>query len=83
MDRRTLRDWVLRCNADGIPGFLSRKAPGAAAKLTKAQWSELRQWVIDGANPKEHAVIRRRCADLCVEVHRRFSVTVCERTMGK
>lgn len=83
MDRQTLRDWVLRYNADGIAGLLSRKPPGAAGKLTKEQWSELRQWVIDGPNPKEHKVIRWRCVDLCVEVHRRFSVTVCERTMGK
>ena len=83
MDRQTLRDWVLRYNADGIDGLLSRKPPGAVAKLTKAQWAELRQLVIDGPDVTEHKVIRWRCVDLCAEVQRRFSVTVCERTMGK
>ena len=83
MDRQTLRDWVLRYNVDGINGLSSRKPPGAAAKLSKEQWAELRQWVIDGPNPQEHKVIRWRCVDLCAEVQRRFSVTVCQRTMAK
>ncbi len=83
MDRQTLRDWVVRYNADGIDGLLSRKPPGAAPKLTAAQWEELHQLVIAGPDPKEHKVIRWRCIDLCGEVQRRFSVTVCERTMGK
>ena len=83
MDRQTLRDWVLRYNADGIEGLLSRKPPGASARLTEAQQVQLRQWVTDGPNPEDHTVIRWRCVDLCGEVQRRFSVTVCERTMGK
>jgi transposase len=83
MDRQTLRDWVLRYNADGIGGLLSRKPPGATARLTEAQQAQLRQWVINGPDRKERKVIRWRCVDLCAEVERRFSVTVCERTMGK
>jgi transposase len=31
MDRQTLRDRVLRYNADGIAGLLSRKPPGATS----------------------------------------------------
>jgi transposase len=83
MDRQTLRDWVPRYNADGIDGLLSRKPPGAAAKLTEVQWAAFRQQVIDGPTLKEHKVIRWRCVDLCSAVERRFAVTVCERTMGK
>jgi transposase len=83
MDRQTLRDWVLRYNADGIEGLLSRKPPGASARLTEAQQAQLRQWVTEGPNREDHSVIRWRCVDLCAEVQRRFSVTVCERTMGK
>ena len=44
MDRQTLRDWVLRYNADGIDGLLSRTPPGAAGRLSEEQWAELRQW---------------------------------------
>jgi transposase len=67
-----VRDWVLRYNADGIEGLLSRKPPGASARLTKAQQAQLRQWVTDGPNQEGHKVIRWRCVDLCAEVQRRF-----------
>lgn len=83
MDRQTLRDWVLRYNAAGVDGLASRKPPGAAPKLTKEQWQELGRLIIEGPDRKAHKVIRWRCIDLCAEVQRRFSVTVCERTMGK
>ena len=83
MDRQTLRDWVHRYNEVGIDGLVSRKAPGAAPKLTPAQMAELREVVIAGPDRKIHKVIRWRCIDLCAEVTRRFSVTVPERTMGK
>jgi transposase len=83
MDRQTLRDWVHRYNEAGIHGLISRKAPGAAPKLTQAQMAELRELVIAGPDRKIHKVIRWRCVDLCAEVARRFSVTVPERTVGK
>lgn len=83
MDRQTLRDWVHRYNEAGIDGLESRKAPGAAPKLTKAQMAELRALVIAGPDPKIHKVIRWRCVDLRAEVTRRFAVTVPERTIGK
>ena len=83
MDRQTLRDWVHRYNTAGLDGLVSRKAPGAAPKLTEAHRAELREIVIAGPDPKVHGVIRWRCVDLCAEVSRRFSVTVPERTMGK
>jgi transposase len=83
MDRQTLRDWVHRYNQLGMDGLISRKAPGAAPKLTQAQMSEIRQWVIDGPDPAIHKVIRWRCVDLCGEVERRFAVSVAKRTMVK
>jgi transposase len=83
MDRQTLRDWVHRYNTAGTDGLVSRKPPGAAPKLTKAQMAELREVVVAGPDPKVHTVIRWRCVDLCAEVTRRFEVTVPERTMGK
>ena len=43
MDRQTLRDWVHRYNATGTDGLVSRKPPGAPAKLTEAQMAELRE----------------------------------------
>ena len=83
MDRQTLRDWAHRYNEEGVAGLASRKAPGAAGKLTAAQMAELRELVVAGPDPKVHKVVRFRCVDLCDEVERRFSVVVPERTMGK
>jgi Winged helix-turn helix/DDE superfamily endonuclease len=62
---------------------VSRKPPGAAAKLTNVQMAELRGLVIAGPDPKIHQVIRWRCLDLRAEITRRFTVTVPERTIGK
>ncbi len=83
MDRQTLRDWAHRYNQQGVDGLISRKAPGAEGKLTEAQMSEVRQWVLDGPDPAIHKVIRWRCVDLCGEVKRRFAVSVAKRTMVK
>lgn len=83
MERQTLRDWVHRYNQEGVDGLISRKPPGAAGKLTKAQMSEVRQWVLDGPDFETHKIVRWRCADLCAEVQRRFDVTVARRTMVK
>ena len=83
MDRQTLRDWVHRYNEEGVEGLSSRKAPGAVGKLTAAQLAQLRDLVLAGPNREINQVVRWRCVDLCAEVEKRFSVVVCERTMGK
>ena len=83
MDRQTLRDWAHRYNEAGPDGLISRKPPGAVAKLSQAQMAELRDLVIAGPDPNTHKVIRWRCVDLREEVSRRFSVSVPERTIGK
>jgi transposase len=83
MDRQTLRDWVHRFNEAGVAGLLSRRSPGPTPKLNEAQMAELRELVVAGPDPQKHQVVRWRCVDLCVEVTRRFAVTVPERTIGK
>jgi putative transposase len=83
MDRQTLRDWVLRYNEHGVDGLTSRKPPGAAAKLSAAQMSELSDLVLAGPDPKVDKVVRWRCLDLREQVTRRFCVTVPERTIAK
>ncbi len=74
---------MLRYNAAGIAGLVSRPAPGAAARLTRAQMAELHALVLAGPDRAQHKVIRWRCVDLRAEVARRFSVEVHERTIGK
>lgn len=83
MTRQTLRDWVHRYNADGVEGLRSRTGPGRPPFLTDAQMEELKEIVLKGPAPERHIVIRWRCRDLCKEVAERWSVKVCEQTMGK
>ena len=83
MDRQTLRDWVLRYNAEGVAGLRSRRSPGRPAALNEAQMEELRTMVLEGPDLERNKVVRWRCADLREEIASRWSVSVAERTVGK
>jgi transposase len=83
MTRQTLRDWVHRYNAHGVAGLRSGIGGGPAPLLSVPQMEELRAIVIEGPDPERHKVVRWRRIDLCEEVARRWSVTVCEQTVGR
>jgi transposase len=83
MTRQTLSDWVHRYNAEGAEGLHSRTGAGRPPILTDARMEELREMVLKGPDPERHAVVRWRCVDLCDETAERWSVRVCEQTMGK
>lgn len=83
MDRQTLRDWVHRYNADGVPGLRTIRAGGHPAGLNEVQMAELKALVLKGPDAEKHNVVRWRCVDLRDEVADRFAVTVSERTIGK
>jgi transposase len=50
--------------------------------MSEAQMEDLKEIVLKGPDPARHTVVRWRCADLCQEVAERWSVKVCEQTMG-
>jgi transposase len=83
MTRQTLRDWVHHYNTEGVAGLRSRSGPGRPPLLTDVRMEELREIVLKGPDPRRHIVIRWRCADLCEEISARWSVKVCEQTMGR
>jgi transposase len=83
MTRQTLRDWVHRYNAEGVAGLRSGAGGGAAPLLSASEMEELRVLVIKGPDPERHRVVRWRRLDLCEEVARRWSVRVCEQTVGR
>jgi transposase len=83
MERQTLRDWVLRYNAEGLAGLSSRVGPGPARRLTEAQMAALKELVINGPDPEVDKVIRWRCIDLRDKIEQRFSVRVHKRTVAK
>src|SRR6478609_3670663 len=72
MDRQTLRDWVHRYNAEGLPGLHDRRRPGPRPRLTPGQEAEL-----------EAVVVRGRRVDLKALIEARFAVRLHERSVGK
>ena len=83
MDRQTLRDWVIRYNADGLTGLADRPRPGRQPRLTEAQRCEVAEWVESGPNLKTDGVVRWRCADLRDRIAAKFHVYLHERSVGK
>src|SRR3954464_3671511 len=51
MDRQTLRDWVHRYNAEGLPGLHDRHRSGREPRLTPGQEAELATAVERGPDP--------------------------------
>ena len=83
MDRQTVRDWVHRYNAEGLPGLYDHKRPGARPKLTDDQRAALAAMVEAGPDPEVHGVVRWRRVDLRDELQRQFGVELHERSVGK
>jgi len=83
MTRQTLRDWVHRYNTDGVAGLRSGHGGGSPPLLGKPEMAELRAMVIKGPDPERNRVVRWRRIDLREEVARRWSVRVCEQTVGR
>lgn len=83
MDRQTLRDWVHRYNAEGLPGLANRRAPARRRQLAPEQMAELATWVEAGPDPDRDGVVRWRRKDLAHRIDGAFGVKVHERTVGK
>jgi transposase len=83
MSRQTLGDWVHRYNAEGAAGLASRSSPGRPPTLSAVQKVELKALVLAGPDPERHGVMRWRCCDLRAEIATRWSVAVCEQTVGR
>jgi transposase len=83
MDRQTLRDWVHRYNAQGLPGLRDRPRPGRKPRLTPEQEAELAAAVDQGPDPGRDGVVRWRRVDLQALIETRFAVRLHERSVGK
>ena len=82
MDRRTLRDWVHRFNAEGAAGLLDRKTAGPPPKLTAAQKAELAALVEAGPDRQATGIVRWRRIDLKAVIEERFGVVYHERSVS-
>lgn len=83
MDRQTLRDWVHRCNEEGLAGLIDRQGDvGPKRLLSPAQEAEVAEWVRRGPDLAEHGVVRWRRADLARAIAARFGVVMAERSIS-
>src|SRR3954454_11365983 len=83
MDRQTLRDWVHRYDAEGLPGLRDRQGSGRKPRLTPEQEAELATAVERGPDPDRDGVVRWRRVDLRALIEARFAVRLHERSVGK
>ena len=80
---QTVRDWVLRFNAEGPAGLVNGKAPGNRPILGAAERAALREIVEAGPIPAVHGVVRWRIVDLIQWVWEEFRLSVSKQTMSK
>jgi transposase len=81
MDRQTLRDWVIRFNAQGPDDLVNKSSPGAPGKLTDKHKAFLSRLVEEGPIPAVHGVVRWRACDLIMRLHEEFGISVSDDTI--
>ena len=75
MDRQTLRDWVIRFNAEDMDGLRDRPRSGRPAFLDEGQMAAFKALVLRGPNPERDGVSSWTAKDLCRIVENRFGVS--------
>jgi transposase len=78
-----VRDWVIRFNADGPDGLVSRKAPGKASILNDEQRRALAEQVEAGPIPAAHGVVRWRLIDLAQWIWDEFGLSITKQTLSR
>lgn len=81
--RQTLRDWVNRCNAEGLEGLKDRPRAGRRPRLCEEHLKELDRLVEAGPDMVIDKVVRWRCADLREIARTRLGVVLSERSVGR
>jgi len=81
MDRQTLRDWVIRFNAQGSDGLINIPSPGVPPVLDDAHRAFLARLVEEGPIPAIHGVVRWRACDLIMRLHEEFGLSVSDDTI--
>ena len=80
---QTIRDWVLRFNADGPDGLLDGKSTGTPRRLNSAQRTALIRVVEAGPTPYLDGVVRWRLCVLVSWIDEAFGVSLDESTVSR
>ena len=81
MDRQTLRDWVVRFNAEGVGGVRDRPRSGRPPFLREGQMAAFKALVLRGPTPERDGLSSWTAKDLCRLAEKRFGVTYSENGM--
>ena len=73
-ERQSLRDAVVRYNAEGLAGLRDRPRSGRREKLDAEQQATLRAWVLAGPDPDRDGVSSYRLLDIAAHVEQRWGV---------
>jgi transposase len=80
---QTVRDWVLRFNANGPEGLLDGKAPGPRPVLGAEHKQALAEVIEQGPIPASHGVVRWRIVDLIQWLFDEYGVSVSKQTLSR
>ena len=74
-ERQSLRDAVVRFNAEGLAGLWDRPRPGRPEKLSMTRQEELRAWVLQGPDPEVDGLSSYRLLDIAACIQERWAVS--------
>jgi len=80
---QTVRDWVLRFNANGPQGLLDGKARGPRPMLGAEYKQALAEVIEQGPIPALHGVVRWRIVDLMQWLFDEYGVSVSKQTLSR
>jgi transposase len=80
---QTVRDWVLRFNAEGPGGLINRKAPGKPPLLNAVQRCELAAAIERGPIPAVDGVVRWRLIDLAQWLYATYGIATSKQTLSR
>jgi len=83
VDRQTLRDWVIRFNAEGVEGLRDQPRSGRRPWMSEGQQAALKAIVLRGPDPECDGVSTWRIIDLCRIAEERFGVVYREGGMRR
>ncbi len=83
MDRQTLRDWVVRFNAEGVEGLRDEPRSGRRPWMSEGQQAALKAIVLRGPDPERDGVSTWRIIDLCRIAEERFGISYREGGMRR
>jgi transposase len=83
VDIQTLRDWVIRYNAEGIEGLVDKKRTGRKKELNKAQRQKLAAIVLMKPDLEIDGIVRWRLCDLQGVVKEHFWKDLSENTISR